>query len=128
MVSRVGVGKIAVNTVQICTSQDFQSITNSKGCFDANFLANLLTIEIQKFLQVNQGSFIKGFLKNDLENLAINLPPLPEQTAIAQILTTADQEIETLEKKKTLIEAQKKFLLNNLVTGKIRLPEFINAT
>ena len=53
---------------------------------------------------------------------------LPEQTAIARILTTADQEIEAIEKKKTIIEKQKKFLLNNLITGKIRLPEFINAT
>lgn len=57
----------------------------------------------------------------------IDLPILEEQTAIAKILTTADQEIEAFEKKRALIEAQKKFLLNNLVTGKIRLPEFINA-
>ncbi len=47
-----------------------------------------------------------------------------EQTAIAQILTAADKEIEALEKKKGLIENQKKFLLNNLITGKLRLPEF----
>ena len=67
----------------------------------------------------------------DLKSLLttfVQVPDYEEQTAIAQILTTADQEIEALEKKKTLIEAQKKFLLNNLVTGKIRLPEFINAT
>lgn len=50
-----------------------------------------------------------------------------EQKAIANIFRTIDTEIEALEKKKKLIEAQKKYLLNNLVTGKIRLPEFIYA-
>ena len=44
-----------------------------------------------------------------------------EQRAIAKILTTADKEIEILEKKKKIINEQKKYLLNNLVTGKIRV-------
>ena len=45
-----------------------------------------------------------------------------EQQAIANILTTADQEIKTLENKKKIIEDQKRYLLNNLITGKIRIP------
>jgi type I restriction enzyme S subunit len=49
---------------------------------------------------------------------------IEEQTAIANILTAADQEIDSLEKKRDLIAAQKKFLLNKLITGEIRLPEF----
>lgn len=63
--------------------------------------------------------------KKDFLKLKIQIPEYKEQTAIAEILATADQEIENLEKKRQLIEAQKKFLLNNLITGKIRLPEFI---
>lgn len=126
VVSRVGVGKIAVNSIPICTSQDFHSIVNSKNAFNPYFLANLLTIEIQQFLQMNQGSFIKGFLKNDLENLVLKFPSLEEQGAIAQILTLADRDIEILEAKKVLIEQQRNFLLNNLITGRIRLPEFIH--
>jgi type I restriction enzyme S subunit len=46
-----------------------------------------------------------------------------EQETIAQILTTADDEITTLQQKLQLLEDQKKFLLNNLITGKIRTPE-----
>ncbi len=53
----------------------------------------------------------------------INLPSKEEQTAIAHILTTANDEITTLEKKKQILEDQKKFLLNNLITGQIRTPE-----
>ena len=53
----------------------------------------------------------------------VQIPKTDEQIAIANILTTADKEIETLEKKLSLLEDQKKYLLNNLITGKIRVPE-----
>lgn len=55
----------------------------------------------------------------DLQLIKIKLPKLEEQKAIAEILTKADEEITALEKKKEVVEAQKKYLLNNLVTGKI---------
>jgi len=53
----------------------------------------------------------------------IIIPEYKEQKAIAQILTTADQEITTLQKKLSYWQDQKKYLLNNLITGKIRTPE-----
>lgn len=49
-----------------------------------------------------------------------------EQAAIANIITTTDKEIQFLEKQKKLITDQKKYLLNNLITGQIRMPEFAN--
>ena len=63
------------------------------------------------------------YIKMDtLTDMKIKIPKtLKEQTAIAKILTTTDKEIEALEKKKKIIEEQKKFLLNNLMTGKIKV-------
>ena len=61
---------------------------------------------------------------NTLTDMIIEIPELKEQQAIAEVLTKADEEIEGLEKKKKIVEKQKKYLLNNLITGKIRLPEF----
>jgi hypothetical protein len=43
------------------------------------------------------------------------------------ILTTADKEISELEKKLSIIKEQKRFLLNNLITGNIRTPETLSA-
>jgi type I restriction enzyme S subunit len=60
----------------------------------------------------------------ELKKMLIPLPPLAEQQAIADVLTSADSEIESLEKKLALWKEQKKYLLNNLVTGTIRLPQF----
>ncbi|MFA5829895.1 MAG: restriction endonuclease subunit S [Candidatus Gracilibacteria bacterium] len=76
--------------------------------------------------QYNEGSGIPSLSASTISSIKIEISKsFEEQTAIAQILTTADQEIEALEKKKAIIEQQKKYLLNNLITGKIRLPEFI---
>jgi type I restriction enzyme S subunit len=59
-----------------------------------------------------------------LKESDFRLPPLEEQRAIAEVLSAADGEIEALEKKLALWKDQKKFLLNNLVTGTVRLPAF----
>ena len=58
------------------------------------------------------------------KDTVIQLPPLPEQKAIASVLSSADSEIKALENKLDLVRGQKKYLLNNLVTGTIRPPEF----
>lgn len=55
--------------------------------------------------------------------IQIKLPDIKEQDKIANILTVADNEITALEKKLTLLKDQKKYLLNNLITGEIRTPE-----
>ena len=91
IVSRVGVGKIAINNKPLCTSQDFQSLILKKD--NHIFLAYKIKNEIQKLIACNQGTSIKGFVKEDLSNLQIPLPPLKEQEKIAEILTTWDEAI-----------------------------------
>jgi len=76
--------------------------------------------------KIATGVSVLGLSKSNLNKINIQLPKKEEQTAIAKILTTADEEIEILEKQKEKIKAQKKYLLNNLITGRIRLPEFRN--
>jgi len=61
------------------------------------------------------------------EEYYISYPNIKEQNAIANILTTADKEITELEKKLSIIKNQKKFLLNNLITGAIRTPENLSV-
>lgn len=60
----------------------------------------------------------------DLRALSIPLPPLPEQRKIAEILSTWDKAIETTEALLANAEAQKRALMQNLLTGKRRFPEF----
>lgn len=62
-----------------------------------------------------------------LKAIKMTLPPVEEQQAIVKILNAADRELDALERKLSNWKAQKKYLLNNLVDGTIRLPQFINA-
>lgn len=122
IVSRVGVGKIAINNKPLCTSQDFQSLILKKD--NHIFLAYKIKNEIQKLIACNQGTSIKGFVKEDLSNLQIPLPPLKEQEKIAEILTTWD---EAITKQTELLEAkelQKKALMQKLLSGEVRFSGF----
>lgn len=53
------------------------------------------------------------------------LPPIEEQQKIATILTTQDKVIELKEKRLAEKQRQKKYLMQQLLTGKKRLPGFI---
>jgi len=89
--------------------------------FYAHLFGTRLNIDIQNLLT---GSNYPAINSSDVENLNLLLPPIPEQKAIANVLSVADSELEALEKKLVLWKDQKKYLLNNLVTGTIRIPEF----
>ena len=58
------------------------------------------------------------------KELPINLPPLPEQRKIADILSTWDAAIEKTEALLATAKAQKRALMQSLLTGKRRFPEF----
>ena len=59
-----------------------------------------------------------------IQKLKVNIPPLPEQKAIAQVLSTADAAIHTTEKLIAQKELRKKWLMQQLLTGKKRLKGF----
>ena len=91
IVSRVGVGKVAITPNEICTSQDFTSLTLHKG--SSIFFAYLIKSLTPYLLEMNQGTSIKGFVKDDLANLDLKIPCLEEQTKIANFLSIIDQKI-----------------------------------
>ena len=70
------------------------------------------------------GISVLGISKSNLLNLKIPIPPLDEQEKIAEILSTWDEAINLTI---NLIENKKQFkkaLMQNLLTAKIRFPQF----
>jgi type I restriction enzyme S subunit len=53
--------------------------------------------------------------------IKVHIPPIEEQTAIAQVLQTADKEIQLLKTKVEKLKEQKKGLMQVLLTGRKRL-------
>jgi type I restriction enzyme S subunit len=98
-------------------SKDIQYVFSYLNYFFQN------TINSQK--QMGAMPYIKIGM---LEEYQIKIPKSEkEQKAISKILTTADKEITELEKKLQIIKEQKKYLLNNLITGAIRTPETLST-
>ena len=60
----------------------------------------------------------------DLENIKIPVPPLPEQQKIAEVLSTWNKAIEKQSQLIEKLELRKKGLMQQLLTGKKRLPGF----
>ena len=58
---------------------------------------------------------------SDFGEIKLDIPSYREQKAIAQILNTADKEIELLEKELEYLKEQKRGLMQNLLTGKVRV-------
>ena len=71
-----------------------------------------------------QGAGRYKLTKDALEKLPIQLPSSVEQKQISEILTTQDKVIELKEKRLAEKQRQKKHLMQQLLTGKKRLPGF----
>jgi type I restriction enzyme S subunit len=79
---------------------------------------------IRELRRIATGTSVYGVSKTNLSKVKIPLPPLPEQKAIAQVLSTADAAIHTTEKLITQKTLRKKWLMQQLLTGKKRLMGF----
>lgn len=71
-----------------------------------------------------KGGAQPGLNCGDIEYFGIILPPLPEQKAIAQLLSIADAAIHTTEKLIAQKVLRKKWLMQQLLSGKKRLKGF----
>lgn len=68
--------------------------------------------------------FRKRLYWDSFAPISCTLPPIEEQQKIAAILTTQDKVIELKEKRLAEKQRQKKYLMQQLLTGKKRLPGF----
>ena len=90
---------------------------------DNSFLAYKL--DFQNLNRLSESSAQPGLSVEKLVRLKIALPPLPEQIAIAHVLGLMDSAINTTNQLIAKKELQKKWLMQNLLTGKKRLKGFV---
>ena len=114
------VDKIPVNDKYVL-NQRMGLLRGKTNSIDIDFIRMYLNVHRKYFKMHGQGSSQQNLSKGDILKFKFRLPNIKEQTVNAKILTTADKEIEALEKRKRIVGEQKRFLLNNLVTGKIRV-------
>ena len=131
LISRVGVGKLAVSSFPICTSQDFTNFTPSVA--DPFFLAYFLKSKKETLLSLNQGTSIKGFTKDNIASLRFSFPSLAEQRKIAECLSSVDEVMAAQVRKLEVLKTHKKGLMQQLfpregeTRPRLRFPEFRDA-
>ena len=74
-----------------------------------------------KWKELNEATGVPSLNKNNILSVKVKLPTLLEQQAIAQVLTNMDIEISALEAKRKKYESVKQGMMQQLLTGKIRL-------
>jgi len=119
--TRVGIGKAAINRVDLAISQDLTGMIIDKKQAYPDFLYWALTNSETKLRSLAQGSTIKGILREGLGKIKLPLPPLAEQQEIAEILSSVDKRVEALRSKKEKLEKVKKRLMEDLLTGRVRV-------
>ena len=115
------IGKVAITNYDAYIDRTLLLFSSFKMKVDIYFIMyqihNLFNIEKEKA----PGGIIKTITKEVLSNFKIKLPSFEEQTAIAEILATADRELQLQKEKLAQLQTQKKGLMQVLLTGKKRL-------
>ena len=84
------------------------------------FLYYLLqTVNFERYIA---GSTIPHIYFRDYSRARLRIPNREEQEKIQEVLFLLDEQVSHLEDKRDTIDKQRKYLLNNLVGGKIRVP------
>jgi type I restriction enzyme S subunit len=84
------------------------------------YYCNTARINAQKASK-GQGDAVVHISASALSSLAVTIPSLPEQTAIAAILSDMDAELAALEARRDKTRDLRQAMMQELLTGKTRL-------
>ena len=118
--SRATIGEVRIAYDKISTNQGFKSMICENNVYNEYLYYHINQLK-DKLIEKASGSTFLEISKKDIARIEIILPPLPEQQAIAQILSDMDAEIESLQKKRDKYKLIKEGMMDKLLTGKVRL-------
>lgn len=116
-----------------CIIPDFESmyitaVDNTIYRIDEDIISKYFIVQylnktstLLRIAKESGGSTRQRISRKNLENIPIPLPSLPEQRRIAEILAAADQRIEKEEAYRDKLLQLKKGLMQDLLTGKVRV-------
>ncbi len=93
LTTRAPVGYVALAKNPLATNQGFRNLILKPG-FDCEFVYYWLKAHTEDLKRLASGSTFGELSGSTLKDIAIRVPPLPEQRAIAHILGTLDDKIE----------------------------------
>ncbi|MGC8593860.1 MAG: restriction endonuclease subunit S, partial [Nitrososphaeria archaeon] len=106
-------------------SMDLSKLLLKVSNIDVNFLFHYLSFVQPLARKYHTGTNVWHLnLDSWARNLLIPLPPISEQQQIASILSAVDDKLELLKKERSKLEKIKKWFMNELLSGRIRVRAF----
>lgn len=118
--TRATLGEVKIAAAPICTNQGFKSLICNSDVNNEFLYYKLLTMK-QALVEKSSGSTFLEISKKDVVALTLNVPPPDEQAAIAAVLSDMDADLTALEGKRDKARALKQGMMQELLTGRIRL-------
>jgi len=123
-------GRPYILNIDGCIHDGWLTIQNYAVSFDKEYLYYLLGSDeiFKQYVQMAAGSSVQNLNKEKVSDLQLKVPPLPEQQRIAKALSDVDALIFTTEKLLQKKRNIKQGTMQELLTGKKRLPGFCPQT
>lgn len=104
VVTRVGLGKLALTDFDVCISQDLQGLVINRQDVMAEFVLYMLSEAVQIFKEQSRGITIQGVTRQQLLALEIPLPPLEIQKKIVAEIEAYQNDVK--EAKQRILDAE----------------------
>lgn len=116
-------GRPYILQIDGCIHDGWLAIQNYQETFDTDFLYYLLGSDeiFKQYIEMAAGSSVQNLNKEKVAKLLVPIVGKKEQTAIANVLSSMDKEIEILNTKLEKYRNLKTAMMQQLLTGKIRL-------
>lgn len=103
--ARVGIGKVAINSVEMSTSQDILSLTKiDEKLWSKDFICKFIISKNAYLISKSRGATIKGINLGTLSALELPNLPLLEQRDISQTLDKVDSVINSRQQQLTKLD------------------------
>jgi type I restriction enzyme S subunit len=118
--TRMALGKAVIFATDVAINQGLKAIFFGKNGM-ARFFCYWFEANASAIDAIGGGSTVKGISLSQLKALDVANPGLAEQNAIVDVISDIETEIETLENRLTKTRALKQAMMQELLTGRIRL-------
>ena len=118
--SRATIGEIKIAASPVCTNQGFKSLVCRDDVSNEFLYYLLLTLKPQLIERAIGSTFLE-IGKRDVASIELRVPNYAEQCAIAAVLSDMDEEMAALEAKLSKARQLKQGMMQELLTGSIRL-------
>jgi type I restriction enzyme S subunit len=124
--SRATIGEVKIAGTDVCTNQGFKSLVCREEVSSEFLYYLVLTLKPQMVERAIGSTFLEVG-KRDMASIEAPFPEEQEQLAIATVLSDMDVEIATLEARRNKTRAIKQGMMQQLLTGRVRLVQPASA-